>query len=116
MRKIVYGLLFGLFAVTAAYALSVPYGQSDRTRQNRARQAAVRDSAVRSTPADSIKAQPVIVQDDTIPDSLLHPRWKIQRITPVTEDDLDTYPADLSFPENIKQEVVYDDSLDRLQA
>ncbi len=113
MRKIVYGLLFGLFAVTAAYALSVPYGQSDRTRQNRARQAAVRDSAVRSTPADSIKAQPVIVQDDTIPDSLLHPRWKIQRITPVTEDDLDTYPADLSFPENIKQEVVYDDSLDR---
>ena len=113
MRKIVYGLLFGLFAVTAAYALSVPYGQSDRTRQNRARQAAARDSAVRSTPADSIKAQPVIVQDDTIPDSLLHPRWKIQRITPVTEDDLDTYPADLSFPENIKQEVVYDDSLDR---
>ena len=102
-----------MFAVTAAYALSVPYGQSDRTRQNRARQAAVRDSAVRSTPADSIKAQPVIVQDDTIPDSLLHPRWKIQRITPVTEDDLDTYPADLSFPENIKQEVVYDDSLDR---
>ena len=102
-----------MFAVTAAYALSVPYGQSDRTRQNRARQAAARDSAVRSTPADSIKAQPVIVQDDTIPDSLLHPRWKIQRITPVTEDDLDTYPADLSFPENIKQEVVYDDSLDR---
>ena len=102
-----------MFAVTAAYALSVPYGQSDRTRQNRARQAAVRDSAVRSTPADSIKAQPVIVQDDTIPDSLLHPRWKIQRITPVTEDDLVTYPADLSFPENIKQEVVYDDSLDR---
>ena len=102
-----------MFAVTAAYAFSVPYGQSDRTRQNRARQAAARDSAVRSTPADSIKAQPVIVQDDTIPDSLLHPRWKIQRITPVTEDDLDTYPADLSFPENIKQEVVYDDSLDR---
>ena len=114
MRKIVYGLLFWSFAVTmASYALSVPERQSDRTRQNARMQAAVRDTAVRPVSVDSITAQPLIVSDDTIPDSLLHPRWKIQRITPVTEDDLDTYPADLSFPDNIKQEVVYNDSLDR---
>ena len=101
MRKIIYGLLMILLAVSAAsYALSVPYLQSEVTGRRAAQ--------------DSIKAQPdVVVEDDTIPDSLLHPRWKIQRTTPVTHDDLDTYPADLSFPENIKQEVVYNDTLNR---
>ena len=101
MRKIIYGLLMMLLAVSAAsYALSVPYLQSEVTGRRAAQ--------------DSIKAQPdVVVEDDTIPDSLLHPRWKIQRTTPVTHDDLDTYPADLSFPENIKQEVVYNDTLNR---
>ena len=101
MRKIIYGLLMMLLAVSAAsYALSVPYLQSEVTGRHAAQ--------------DSIKAQPdVVVEDDTIPDSLLHPRWKIQRTTPVTHDDLDTYPADLSFPENIKQEVVYNDTLNR---
>ena len=115
MRKIVYGLLFLLFIVTAAgYAMSVSYVQNDRTRRNVTRQSAARDSAVvQSVSADSIKAQPVIVEEEVIPDSLLHPRWRIQRITPVTEDDLDTYPADLTLPDNIKQEVVYNDSLDR---
>ena len=101
MRKIIYGLLMMLLAVSAAsYALSVPYLQSEVTGRHAAQ--------------DSIKAQPdVVAEDDTIPDSLLHPRWKIQRTTPVTHDDLDTYPADLSFPENIKQEVVYNDTLNR---
>ena len=101
MRKIIYGLLMMLLAVSAAsYAMSVPYLQSEVTGRRAAQ--------------DSIKAQPdVVVEDDTIPDSLLHPRWKIQRTTPVTHDDLDTYPADLSFPENIKQEVVYNDTLNR---
>lgn len=115
MRKIVYGLLFLLFIVTAAgYAMSVSYVQNDRTRRNVTRQSAARDSAVvQSVSADSIKAQPVLVEEEVIPDSLLHPRWRIQRITPVTEDDLDTYPADLTLPDNIKQEVVYNDSLDR---
>lgn len=115
MRKIVYGLLFLLFIVTAAgYAMSVSNMQNDRTRRNVTRQSAARDSAVvRSVSADSIKAQPVLVEEEVIPDSLLHPRWRIQRITPVTEDDLDTYPADLTLPDNIKQEIVYNDSLDR---
>lgn len=41
MRKIVYGLLFLLFVVTAAgYAMSVSYIQSDRTRQNVKKQTA----------------------------------------------------------------------------
>ena len=116
MRKIIYGLLFVLFAVSAAsYAFSVPYLQDDRTRRRTARNAAANDStARRDTARLRVTAQPdVVIEEDTIPDSLLHPRWKIQRTVPVTQKDLDTYPADLTLPDNIKQEVVYNDSLDR---
>lgn len=116
MRKTIYGLLFVLFAISvASYAFTVPYQQSDRTRQNAARRTTANDStARRDSSAMQVKAQPVVVlEEDSIPDSLLHPRWKIQRITPITQKDLDTYPADLTMPDNIKQEVVYNDSLNR---
>ena len=55
----------------------------------------------------------ITIQEDTIPDSLLHPRWKIQRTMPITYDDLGQGVADLSRPENLKQDVVYNDTLDR---
>ena len=51
------------------------------------------------------------LQDDSIPDSLLHPRWKIQRTTPITQDDLKRGPHDLLMPDNVKQEVEYNDTL-----
>ena len=115
MRKIIYGLLFVLFAVSAAsYAFSVPYLQDDRTRQRAARGASAADSTARRDTVGRVKAQPdVLIEEDTIPDSLLHPRWRIQRTVPVTQDDLDKYAADLTLPDNIKQDVVYNDSLDR---
>lgn len=53
------------------------------------------------------------LKQDTIPDSLLNPRWKIQKTTPITYDDLKQGPADLKRPDNIKQEVEYNDTLDR---
>ncbi len=53
------------------------------------------------------------LQQDTIPDSLLDARWKIQKTTPITYDDLEQGPADLQRPENLKQEVEYNDTLDR---
>ena len=53
------------------------------------------------------------LQEDTIPDSLLHPRWKIQRTTPITQDDLKRGPHDLSLPDNVKQEVEYNDTLNQ---
>ncbi len=59
-----------------------------------------------------IKKQ-ITIQEDTIPDSLLHPRWKIQRTMPITYDDLEQGSADLNRPENLKQEVVYNDTLNR---
>ena len=61
----------------------------------------------------SAGAVDVVVQEDSIPDSLLHPRWKIQRTTPVTYDDMSQGSTDLKRPENIKQEVEYNDSLNR---
>ncbi len=58
------------------------------------------------------KAQPKLqVEEDTIPDSLLHSRWKIQKTAPMEVADLDSSSLDLRFPENIKQEVEYNDSL-----
>ena len=59
------------------------------------------------------KAQPksVTVEDETIPDSLLHPRWRIQKTAPVLTEEADTSALDLRMPENIKLEAVYDDSL-----
>lgn len=115
MRKILYGLLLVLFAVSvASYAFTVPYQQDDRTRRARQGQAMRQPGAGQDTARQAAVATPtIVVEEDTIPDSLLHPRWKIQRTVPITEEDLETYSADLTFPDNIKQEVEYDDSLDR---
>ena len=64
------------------------------------------------SPASTVKAQPKLeVDDETIPDSLLHARWRIQRTAPIEASDLDSTALDLRMPDNIKQEVVYDDSL-----
>ena len=53
------------------------------------------------------------IDDEAIPDSLLHPRWKVQRTTPVTFDDLRQGSYDLARPENMQQTVEYNDTLDR---
>ena len=59
------------------------------------------------------KAQPrsEVVDDGVIPDSLLHPRWKIQKTAPIEVADLDSSALDLRLPDNIKQTVEYNDSL-----
>ena len=59
------------------------------------------------------KAQPkmVVADEDVVPDSLVHSRWRIQPTAPLLTEDLDSSALDLNMPENIKQEAVYDDSL-----
>ncbi len=44
-------------------------------------------------------------------DTLPKARWKIQKTAPVVVADLDSSALDLHFPENIKQQVEYNDSL-----
>ena len=110
IRKTIYGLFFALFAASlASYALSVPYQHDQNPRRRNNRQPAG-ETALKDTLA--VKAQPVIENEDSIPDSLLNARWKIQRTLPLTLDDLDRNAADLKSPDNLKQEVEYNDSLD----
>ena len=80
-------------------------------RQREAKPVGGKGKAARDTMA--IKAQPVIEGDDSIPDSLLHTRWPIQRTMPITLDDLSQGAADLKRPDNLGQQVEYNDSLDR---
>ena len=116
-----------LVAIVASYAFAVPYRQDDRTRRAQRQQGVQRngtnqrqDEAQRQGGAqnalpskDNILAQPIIENEDTIPDSLLHPRWKIQRTMPITLNDLNQGAADLRRPDNLKQEVVYNDTINR---
>ena len=48
-----------------------------------------------------------------MPSDSLHTRWKIQRTTPVTYDDLDQSAMDLQRPDGIKYDVVYNDTINR---
>ena len=101
----------------AGNALSVP--QDDRTRNRRsANNNQNKTQQTTATPDDKnkngVKAQPTLASDEEeIPDSLLHPRWKIQRTTPLSDEDLDQGSADLQRPENMKQSVEYNDTIDR---
>ena len=116
-----------LVAVVASYAFAVPFCQDDRTRRAQRQQGVQRNGAnqrqgeaqrqggaQKNLPSkDSILTQPIIENEDTIPDSLLHPRWKIQRTMPITLNDLNQGAADLRRPDNLKQEVVYNDTINR---
>ena len=105
-------------ATVACYAIGVPLMQDNRPRQMRQqpvispRDAAPTANSNARGDTTTVKAQPVLADDEEIPDSLLHPRWKIQRTLPVTFDDLSQGAADLKRPENLEQKAEYNDSLD----
>ena len=48
-----------------------------------------------------------------MPSDSLKTRWKIQRTTPITYDDLDQNAMDLQRPDGIKYDVVYNDTINR---
>ncbi len=111
--KIYHFLAVWLVVLTAGYSIAMPYRQDNKQR---AKSAATKTSTAKTTtnkPAanDSVMAQPIIENEDTIPDSLLHPRWKIQRTLPITLGDLDQGSADLRRPDNLPQTVEYNDTL-----
>ena len=90
-------LLVTLWASAAGCALAMPYLQNDNARRPTPQPIRQEDSAV--------AAQPLVVEEDTIPDSLLNARWRIQPTIPLTQDDLDRIPADLRTPDNIQYNV-----------
>ncbi len=110
-------LLIALVATVACYAIGMPFRQDDptrrRSRYTTRRQPKPDDKSRAKKDTLAIIAQPELENEDTIPDSLLHPRWKVQRTLPITVADLDQNGADLHRPENLKQDVVYNDTLNR---
>ena len=125
-----------LMVSTFGYALALPFLQDDRTRQrnqgaqNRRTAPASRPSAqngnqVRNQPRNGnnaakdgdkksgVNAQPLLISEDTIPDSLLHPRWQIQRTQPFSLSDLYQSPLDLKRPDALKYDVIYNDTINR---
>ena len=107
-------------------AIGLPYLQDDRTR-NRNLQSDIsrqkkqgtqnrqntRNSRNGAAAKNGITAQPILSDEDSIPDSLLHPRWPVQRTQPITLSDLYQSPLDLQRPDNMKYQVEYNDTLDR---
>ena len=80
---------------TFGYAIALPQLQDDKKKTR------------------TSTAQPVQLDEDTIPDSLLHTRWQIQRTQPYSLSDLYQSPLDLKRPDNLQYQVVYNDTLDR---
>ena len=115
-------LFIALLSINMLAINVLPQIQDDRTKLSvrRDRQPSNKPSARKdATPvSDSTKNKPaglsaLVIEDDSIPDSLLHPKWNVQRTVPITIDDTRKRTADLSFPENIKQDVIYNDTLNR---
>ena len=109
---------------TFSYALVMPYLQDNRPRRKSQNSAQTQQKQqvqqVKNKAQDkdnsskiSVSAQPFKVEDDTIPDSLLNTRWKIQLTQPYSLSDLYQSPLDLQRPDNMKYEVVYNDTLNR---
>ena len=88
-------LLAWLMVATFSYAIALPQLQDDKKKTHIS------------------TAQPVQLDEDTIPDSLLHTRWQIQRTQPYSLSDLYQSPLDLKRPDNLQYQVVYNDTLDR---
>ena len=118
----IYLLLFWLMVSTFSYALVMPYLQDNRTRkrtqnpvntQQKQLDKQANNGAQDKGKSSKISAQPFKVEDDTIPDSLLNTRWKIQLTQPYSLSDLYQSPLDLQRPDNMKYDVVYNDTLNR---
>ena len=92
--------MLGMTMVSSAVVL--PFFQVDPTQQNR-----------KTANAAKPPSQPILENGDETPDSLINPRWKIQRTTPITYDDLEQNAMDLKRPEGLMYEVVYNDTIDR---
>lgn len=88
-------LLAWLMVATFGYAIALPQLQDDKKKTH------------------TSPAQPVQLDEDTIPDSLLHTRWQIQRTQPYSLSDLYQSPLDLKRPDNLQYQVVYNDTIDR---
>jgi hypothetical protein len=73
---------------TFGYAIALPQLQDDKKKTH------------------TSTAQPVQLDEDTIPDSLLHTRWQIQRTQPYSLSDLYQSPLDLKLKYDGKEDEI----------
>ena len=103
-QRIFYFLMAWLMVATFGYALALPFPQKDKQQDKQENK-----QQDKKLP----KHQPIQVDEDTIPDSLLHPRWKIQLTQPYSLSDLYQSPLDLKRPDALRYQVIYNDTLNR---
>ena len=101
-----------LMVTTFGYALALPFPQKDKQENKQNDKQEVRQNDKQQDKKQP-KAQPIQVDEDTIPDSLLHPRWKIQLTQPYSLSDLYQSPLDLKRPDALQYQVIYNDTLNR---
>ena len=106
-QRIFYFLMAWLMVATFGYALALPFPQQDK--QENKQEVRQNDEQDKKLP----KHQPIQVDEDTIPDSLLHPRWKIQLTQPYSLSDLYQSPLDLKRPDALRYQAIYNDTLNR---
>ena len=129
-KRYILFLVFALLSINLLAMLAwqtLPVQQDDKTRRQRERQRRElsRGTGV-SLPSPSgqnpqreqksdttMSLSDYVVEDEAIPDSLLNLRWKVQRIVPITFEDLQRGMVDLNLPDNLQQNVEYNDTLDR---
>src|SRR3712207_8362082 len=92
-RKLATMALLATYVVS--YAIAVPFLHSPTSTP----------SSVHAS-ADTLKPS-----SDSLP--TVKPRWRVQRTTPITYNDLDSSALDLRQPANLHYEVSYNDSLKR---
>ena len=111
-QRIFYFLMAWLMVTTFGYALALPFPQKDKQENKQNDKQEVRQNDKQQDKKQP-KAQPIQVDEDTIPDSLLHPRWKIQLTQPYSLSDLYQSPLDLKRPDALQYQVIYNDTLNR---
>ena len=79
-------MLVAFLAITvmAGRAMSVPRGAKNHVAPDRRSLTEATDHQPQLPPDSTIHLTDVVIDEEEIPDSLLHPRWKIQRTVPIS--------------------------------
>ncbi len=100
-----------LAAFAVSYAIGVPFLQNDNRRRPQTKLKNTKTVGGNQGVKISNYNSQLIIDEDSVPDSLLHPRWRIQRTLPIIWTDLDSSSLDLKTPYNLQCNVIYNDSL-----
>ncbi|MCD8305931.1 MAG: cell surface protein SprA [Prevotella sp.] len=120
MRRRIYLITLAMLVLSiAAFAVSAPTllpgsqpppGNRPPERPSAAQTPDNQGDTLPENPHRRVLEQPILAEDDEIPDSLLHPLWKVQRTMPIDASDLSRNAADLRLPQNVEPVIDYNDT------